>query len=255
MSRSGAALAVVLAATGCASPGPIEVSGTVFDFEAALGLVRQGKTARQAHDATLMAGVFLHMAEDSGFRSNSTGSDGRYSVPGAPARLELHPIVTRIEGFVTTEDGLGVQFAESDVRDYPVGILPRGPLVAAVAAGFGTTVDQLERVGFQLHAIFDRPFPDGALLTADIQVSPSAGRTIFVGWDGASGAYITAPTANQMPAGSEWLGVFAVTGTDVPVQVILVDRLVGPGHPKVYVQHPMAIVADRAMLFLLNPVN
>lgn len=240
---------------GCSSPGSIDVSGTVFDFERWVRGTMAGDT-RAAHQASVVPGVIVYLAEDSQKRSLTTGADGAYRIPEAPAEREIHPVAARVDGFLRTEDGIGVQFAEGDVTDYAVGILPQGALFAALAGGFGITVDALQEQGFQLFVLLDRPFPDGAPLTDGVVPSVTVGTMIHVGWDAAASAFVTADSPTGFAGQAVWLGIVAVTTADTrEVRVLIHDEARGPGRPKIFVQHPMAVEPGRAMLFLLSPVN
>jgi len=248
--------AVWVSGAACGGPYTIDISGTVFDFEAYMTAVALHTDVRAAYAAAALPGVVVFLAEDSQRRSLTTGADGRYLVPDAPARIELHPVATRTSGYLRTEDGIGVQFAESDVTGYPIGILPRGPLVHAIANGLSMTVDALQEQGFQLFAIFDDAFPSGAPLVADVAVSINLGAITFVGWNATSRTFATAGVPSAFGAETRWLGLLAITAADgVEVRAVVQDQGRGPGRPKIFVQHPMPVEPGRATLFLLAPVN
>lgn len=247
---------VLFAAGGCGHPDTVTVSGRVFDFDTWLGGVIGGQSTTLAFDAAVVGGATVTLAEDANVRALDTSADGRYRMPGAPWGVELHPIVRRYDDdHVASEDGLGIQYPEVDIPDWPLAIIRAGgDVVRALAAGFGTDELGLVGQGFQLYAIFDRPFPAGALVRDGLAISLNTGRWLAVGWDAGKKALVTRFMSIDFDAGQTWLGLVAITDADEAAHLTMHDQSGRPA-PRLYVQHPYRLQPLRAQIFLLPPVN
>lgn len=209
----GGALLLSIALGACSDPEPIAVAGRVIDVDAFVGARLDGKGGAAAIAGAAVAGAQVTIAERPEIAGQTTGGDGVFAFREVPSRQRLH-LVADAAGFCPSEDGIGLQFPESDVAGFTVGALPVAGFAAAVAATAGTASPRdTAMVVFLL--MDSAPFPESAILADSITVSlQGGGRVVYGGWDPAARSFMAADRPDAFSPPAAFAGLVAVLAAD-----------------------------------------
>jgi len=264
--------AVAVAGCGEGQPGAIAVSGTVVDGQrflfARLGrlaeLTGEGSTGPcytepcDGSAAVVLAavvGASVSVDERPETPAAISGAAGEFALGPVPAGERLHLAVSA-PAACDSRDGLGLQFPESDVAGYPVGLLPTDGFLAALAADARAPAADLGLVVFLL--MDAAPFPDSAILddAVTVELSRGGGRVVYGGWDGPARRFVLAGAPRGFHAPAFFTGLVAVVRPEDGTQIAITDRAPPAGRrPAYFLRYTARPQTGRCVFYFLRALG